>query len=85
MPLDNVLMEGVRIIFRNFSGKEGKYNREGDRNFAVLLDDKTAHAMAEDNWNVKWLKPREGRRRRNPAGISTDLGKFQRQARLELS
>jgi hypothetical protein len=59
MPLDNVLMEGVRIIFRNFSGKEGKYNREGDRNFAVLLDDKTAHAMAEDNWNVKWLKPRE--------------------------
>jgi hypothetical protein len=51
-------MEGVRIIFRNFAGKEGQYNREGDRNFAVLLDDKTAHAMAEDNWNVKWLRPR---------------------------
>lgn len=53
-----VLMEGVRIIFRNFSGKEGKYNREGDRNFAVLLDDETANAMAGDNWNVKWLQPR---------------------------
>lgn len=60
MPQDNtVLMEGVRIIFRNFSGKEGQYNREGDRNFAVLLDDKTAEAMAEDGWNIKWLKPRE--------------------------
>ena len=60
MPQDNtVLMEGVRIIFRNFSGKEGQYNREGDRNFAVLLDDKIANAMAEDGWNIKWLKPRE--------------------------
>jgi hypothetical protein len=60
MARDNtVLMEGVRIIFRNFSGKEGQYNREGDRNFAVLLDDATATKMAEDNWNVKWLKPRE--------------------------
>jgi hypothetical protein len=56
---NTVLMEGVRIIFRNFSGKEGQYNREGDRNFAVLLDDTVANAMAEDGWNVKWLKPRE--------------------------
>lgn len=56
---NTVLMEGVKIIFRNFSGKEGQYNREGDRNFAVLLDEAVATAMAEDNWNVKWLKPRE--------------------------
>lgn len=55
---NTVMMEGVRIIFRNFAGKEGQYNREGDRNFAVLLDDKTAHAMAEDGWNVKWLRAR---------------------------
>lgn len=56
---NTVMMEGVRIIFRNFAGKEGKYNREGDRNFAVLLDDEVANAMAEDNWNIKWLQPRE--------------------------
>lgn len=61
MPANDntVLMEGVRIVFRNFVGKEGQYNREGDRNFAVLLDDTVANAMAEDGWNVKWLKPRE--------------------------
>jgi len=56
---NTVLMEGVRIIFRNFAGKEGMYNREGDRNFAVLLDDPVAEAMQRDGWNVKWLKPRE--------------------------
>jgi hypothetical protein len=56
---NTVLMEGVRILFRNFAGKEDQYNREGDRNFAVLLDDEVAKAMSEDGWNVKWLKPRE--------------------------
>lgn len=56
---NTVMMEGVRIIFRNFSGKEGQYNREGDRNFAVLIDEKTAEMMAADGWNVKVLKPRD--------------------------
>ncbi len=54
-----VLMEGVRIVFRNFAGKEGMYNREGDRNFAVLLDDDVAEAMSRDGWNIKTLKARE--------------------------
>lgn len=54
-----VLMEGVRLIFRNFTGKEGQYNREGDRNFGVILPDDVAQAMLEDGWNVKYLKPRE--------------------------
>jgi hypothetical protein len=56
---NSVLMEGVRIIFRNFAGKEGQFNREGDRNFAVLLDDQIAAAMADDGWNIKVLRPRE--------------------------
>jgi hypothetical protein len=60
MPAENtVLMEGVRIIFRNFAGKEGQYNREGDRNFGVILPDDVAQQMLEDGWNVKYLKPRE--------------------------
>ena len=56
---NSVVLENVRIVFRNFTGKEGKYNREGDRNFGVLLDDDVATAMAKDGWNVKWLKARE--------------------------
>lgn len=56
---NTVLMEGVRIVFRNFAGKEGQYNREGDRNFGVILPPDTAEAMLADGWNVKFLKPRE--------------------------
>lgn len=56
---NQAILEDVQIAFRNFAGKEGQYNREGDRNFAVLLDNDTADAMAKDGWNVKHLKPRE--------------------------
>lgn len=54
-----VTLEGVDIMFRNFAGKEGQYNREGDRNFAVKLDHETAEMLAADGWNVKTLEPRE--------------------------
>ena len=57
--MGNVVLEDVRIIFRNFAGKEGQYNREGDRNFAALLDEKTAGDMEMNGWNIKYLKPRE--------------------------
>lgn len=53
------MIEDAPIIFRNFAGKEGQYNREGDRNFAVILPDDVAVQMLEDGWNVKYLEPRE--------------------------
>jgi len=56
---NNVLMEGVRLIFKNFAGKEGQYNRAGDRNFAVVLEPEVAQAMTQDGWNVKQLRQRE--------------------------
>lgn len=55
----SVTIRDARIIFRNFSGKEGMYNREGDRNFAVILDSEIAERLKQDEWNVKYLKPRE--------------------------
>ena len=54
-----VTFEDCRIVFRNFSGAEGKYNRKGDRNFAVILDRELADRMIADGWNVKELRPRE--------------------------
>lgn len=54
-----VTVEDARIIFRNFAGKEGQYNRAGSRNFAVILDDETAEQMIKDGWNVRFLQPRD--------------------------
>ena len=55
----NATLEDVRIAFRNFSGKEGKYNRAGDRNFCIMLPDDVAKQMENDGWNVRYLNPRE--------------------------
>ncbi len=58
MPEHNVTIENVRIGFRNFAGKEGKFNPKGNRNFTMFLDEEIAQSLLKDGWNVKYLKPR---------------------------
>lgn len=55
----SIMFEGARIMFRNFSGKEGKYNREGDRNFVLFLEREDANNLAANGWNIKELTPRD--------------------------
>ena len=55
---NQLVIEDAKIVFRNFSGKEGMYNREGDRNFCVILPPDIAEQMIADDWNVKKLKDR---------------------------
>lgn len=48
-----VTLEGVQIVYRNFSGVETQYNRAGMRNFAVVLNDEDAAVLKNLGWNVK--------------------------------
>lgn len=57
--LKNVPIEGARIIFRNFSGKEGTFNAKGQRNFCIALPDHLADQLKDEGWNVKYLRPRD--------------------------
>lgn len=58
--IDNIVVEDARIIFRNFSGEETKFNRAGNRNFCVIIDDADlAQKLSEDGWNIRMLAPRD--------------------------
>lgn len=56
---NNIIIENARLVFKNFSGEESKFNRGGNRNFCVILDHETAQDLTEDGWNIKYLRPRE--------------------------
>ena len=57
----NILeISDARIIYRNFAGVGSKFNREGDRNFAVIIPNKEiCDALIAEGWNVKIKDPRD--------------------------
>lgn len=56
----SIIMEDVRIVFRNFAGRPDNFNPiGGKRTFSVLLPDDVAQNLEADGWHIKWLKPRE--------------------------
>lgn len=59
-------IDDARIIWPNFSGRGGQYNREGDRDFHLVIPDQdTADKLLADtnkfgdSWNVKIKPPRD--------------------------
>lgn len=57
---NKLAIDNARIIFKNFTGKDDKFGREGDRSFSIVIeDDALAEQLANDGWNVKPLTPRD--------------------------
>lgn len=54
-----ITIENAKLLYRNFAGAEKQYNRDGDRNFCVILPEDVAEMMARDGYNIKRRKPRE--------------------------
>lgn len=59
-------IDDARITYRNFAGRADKYNREGDRNFTLIIPDQDiCDALLNDTneygvgWNIKIKAPRE--------------------------
>ena len=78
-PKGILQIDDAKIIFKNFEGRGDKFNREGDRNFSLLIEDpNTADAMIKEGWNVKIKEGRdedEGPFMRLPVKVKfTDYG-----------
>lgn len=59
-PRGILQIDNARIIYRNFSGEGSKFNREGDKNFSVIIDSQElADELIAQGWNVKIKEPRE--------------------------
>lgn len=58
--IDKIVIEGAHLIFKNFSGQKSQYNREGNRNFCVLIDDEDmVNKLVDDGWNIRILTPKD--------------------------
>lgn len=59
-PRGILQIDDARLVYRNFSGMGSKFNREGDRNFAVVIpDEETKDALINEGYNVKVKPPRD--------------------------
>lgn len=75
--VQNVTLEDVRVIFRNFSGEEKQYNNKGKRNFCVTLTKEQADVLVSQGWNVKVLDPRDPEDEPQPyIQVSVQYGKY---------
>ena len=56
-PPKSFTMKNAEIFMKNFTGRAGRYTPEGTRNFMLRLPQDVAEQLAEDGWNVSYLKP----------------------------
>lgn len=58
--IEPIAVEEAEIKWTNFKGEENANNREGSRNFCLVIrDPEIAQQIAADGWNIKHHDPRE--------------------------
>lgn len=77
-------IENAEILYPNFSGLGSRYNRDGDRNFCVFIDDTDlAMELADEGWNIKIKQPRfEDEQPRYYLPVKVMFNKFPPRVRL---
>ena len=59
-PRGILQIDDARITYKNFKGEGTKFNREGDRNFSLIIPEREmADALIAEGWNVKIKPPRD--------------------------
>lgn len=56
--MEDLKLEGAPLCFKNFSGKEDRFNPPGRRVFNVILTPDQAAFCEQTGWHVKWLQPK---------------------------
>lgn len=56
---NKLAIDNARIIFKNFTGKDDKFGREGDRSFSIVIEDDTLTdpMCSGDSTENHWYTP----------------------------
>ena len=57
--MSKLVLRTRKIVCRNFSGKGSMYNKEGNRNFLLILESDEVDELRKQGYNVKQFKPNE--------------------------
>lgn len=56
---ENIVIKGARLIFKNFSGKDEKFQHDRTRHFGLVIEDpEDVERLLAEGWNVKSFIPK---------------------------
>jgi hypothetical protein len=56
---ETIVIRDAQVTYRNFAGKPGPYNEEGERSFSVVLDEALGQLFIDRGLNVKPMRKRD--------------------------